>query len=65
MVALNIREADTSRAYRILEARLRKLSQTQAAITDVPTGGSATAAANATAINDILAALRALELIEP
>lgn len=64
MVALNIREADTSRAYRILEARLRKL-QTQAAITDPPTGGSATAADNATAIIAILEAMRALGLIEP
>lgn len=64
MVALNIREADTSRAYRILDARLRKLTQKQAAIADVPTGGSATTAANATAINDILAVLRALDVIE-
>jgi hypothetical protein len=35
----------------------------QAAIADVPTGGSATAADNATAINSILAALRAYKII--
>ena len=34
-----------------------------AAITDVPTAGSATAAANATAINAILAALRGAGVI--
>lgn len=34
-----------------------------AAITDVPTGGSATAAANATAINAILASLRGAGII--
>lgn len=35
------------------------------AITDVPTGGSATAAANATAINSMLAVLRGAGLIAP
>lgn len=35
-----------------------------AAISDVPTGGSATAAANATAINAILAALRGAGTID-
>lgn len=37
--------------------------QEQSAIADVPTAGSATAAANATAINSILAALRTVGVI--
>lgn len=36
-----------------------------AAIADVATGGGATAAANATAINSILAALRGVGIIAP
>jgi hypothetical protein len=43
----------------------RVISARQAAIADVPTGGSATAADNATAINTILTAMRAHGLIEP
>jgi len=48
----------TNQEFDRLHERINKIVAEAAAISDVATGGSATAAANATAINSILALLR-------
>lgn len=60
-VVLGYRNTTSDEFYAVRTCQpIRKIG---AAITDVPTGGSATAAANATAINSILAVLRERKII--